>query len=101
MSIVFELGFDAPGDRDALEALQKVDVKVGSSELAVGDGSKTDALLFPDHILDVPVLDASQIGGGDRPLPVLPARGEQARGSEQASNVVCAEGRIVCGHRRS
>ena len=69
---------------DALEALEKIDVKEGAAKLAVGDPLQAHILLRAHDVADALVLDRVQLGGGKaaggETLARLPAaaRGEES-----------------------
>ena len=50
---------------DALEALEKIDVKEGAAKLAVGDPLQAHILLGAHDFADARVLDCVQLGGGE------------------------------------
>ena len=79
---------------DAVEALEKVDVKIGAPELAVGDSPEADVLLRPHDLANAIVLDRAQRLGGQRLGEKLLARLFQPAGAKKTADVVGAKRRL-------
>ena len=90
---------DAAPGLDALEAFEKVDVKVRPPKLAVGDAANAALLLQPDDGANRVVFDEAERFSRERarlvPLPGL----EQRPRPEKAAHVIGAErGRLFFDH---
>src|SRR5262249_53353033 len=84
---------------DAGKLAEEVVVPKRAAELAVGDRSQPDVLLFADHVLDLAVFDRRELGCGDLAALALAARRFEGGGAQQASHVIGAERRLGAGHR--
>jgi len=73
--------------------LDEVEMPPGAAELAVGDAAIADILLQLDHLADAIVLDRAQAGGIERAARMGVAGIEQARRTQEAADMVGAEGR--------
>ena len=84
----------------AAELLQKIDVKIGAPELAVGDRFKADRLLKIHDFVDGFVLHGAQLGCTDLAFGFFVARIEQKFRPQKTADVVVAggQGRTGSGH---
>ncbi len=85
--------------RDALEALEEIEMPPGAAELAVGGELQSDLFLLLDDPFDLAVLDRFESRGVDVAFGALGTRLLQRRGAQQTADVVGAEGRrCALGH---
>ncbi len=82
---------------DAFQALEEIDVKVGATELAVGDPLQPDVLLRMHHLADALVLDCMQIIRRETAAGEPFARRPEPLGPKKTADMVGAERRT--GHR--
>ena len=81
---------------DALEALEKIDVKEGAAKLAVGDPLQAHILLGAHDFANARVLDCVQLGGGEAAGGETLARFPQPLGAKETPDMVGAKRRT--GH---
>ena len=84
----------------AAHLVQEIHVPGSAAELAVGDSFQAQVLLPADHVADGLVFDAAQIGWADAAILFVFAGLEQLWRTEQAANVVGAEGWSFCLNHR-
>jgi hypothetical protein len=78
---------------DALQALEKIDVKEHAAKLAVGDSFQAYILLGAHHVADARILDRMQFSGGEAAGGEKLTRFPQPLGAEKAPNMVGAKRR--------
>ena len=78
---------------DAAELVDEVHVPGGAAQLPVGDRAQADLLLHRDRVANRLVLGGAQLLCGEAALVVRGAGLEQRRRTQQAADVVGAEGR--------
>ncbi len=84
----------------ATELLQKVDVEVGASKLAIGDAFEPHVLLKLHDLGNGLVFHFAQGFGTELALGMLLAGFEQIGGAQKAAHVVVAGGKMRHGHER-
>jgi len=97
------LGFDAleldagrGGDRfDAFQPFEEIEMPPGAAEFTVGREPEADVLLLLDDALDLAVFDRLERGGVDFALGALGARVLERGRTQQAADVIGAEGGVV------
>jgi hypothetical protein len=91
---VTELDGDVVGGVvDPAQLVDEIHVPRGATELAVGGRLQPDLLLLAHDVADRRVLDPAELIGVDPPLGEVLARLEQLGRSQEAADVVGAEGR--------
>ena len=73
---------------DATELLKKVDVKIGSSELSIGDAFESDVFLEVDDFFDGAVFDFTQLLCIDLAFGFLSSGGEQVLWAQKTTHMV-------------
>src|SRR5215475_352643 len=80
---------------DAFKLLEKVDVKVGATKLAVRDALQTEILLEADDVADCGVFDGAQLLPGNIALLELIACFEERWRAQEAAHLIGTKRR--CG----
>ncbi len=91
-------GGDVARHGDTVELLEEVEMEPRPAELAVGHGPHADRFELGDRVGDRDILGLTEFGGRDRAVGALLAGGEQRRRTQQAPDVVGAEGRVDRAH---
>ncbi len=76
----------------AVEAPEEIEMPPGAAEFAVGDRLQADLFLLLDDALDLAVLDLLQLRGRDLALGLLRARLMDRLRTQQAADMIGAEG---------
>ena len=79
---------------DAVETPEEIEMPPGAAEFAVGDRLQADLFLLLDDALDLAVLDRLQRGSVDFAFGALLARLLQRGRTQQAADMIGAEGRL-------
>ena len=94
-----EMGRDAALDRDAVDALEEVDVEEGAPVFAVGDALEPGVLLQPHRLADALVLHPAQLFGLYLAILAPLPRRQQPLGAQQAAHMIGPVGWVgAVGH---